>query len=234
MPLGVPVGQDEYSRAARTRWEELRVNGIVLRPRRLDRAGKGQDILLVQAVIRRWRSVIPLFAIRQDAVGVRAHEFAWIRVLSGTTDMFQSPGKRAHQTVVVRLPAALLVTVDAACEPVVHSKRDIHSLPFYGGKRKHDERLVLDQFLIARLGRSWTTYGRAIPSRDYFRIADIHDKSVSRGQKLSRRASEKRVHKILRCFSSRSCLSAVVPLRLRTRHPFAVSAPQGLHRRLSL
>ncbi len=71
-------------------------------------------------------------------------------------------------------------------------------------------------------------------AEDYFRIADIHDKSVSRGQKLSRRASEKRVHKILRCFSSRSCLSAVVPLRLRTRHPFAVSAPKGLHRRLSL
>src|SRR5229473_4742270 len=65
------------------------------------------------------------------------------------------------------------------------------------------------------------------------RIADIHDKSVSRGQKLSRRASEKRVHKSLRCFSSRSCLSAVVPRRMRTRHPFAVSAPQGLHRRLS-
>ena len=68
----------------------------------------------------------------------------------------------------------------------------------------------------------------------YFRMADIHDKSVSRGQKLSRRASEKRGHKILGCFSSRSCLSAVVPLRLRTRHPFAVSAPKGLHRRLSL
>src|SRR5258708_4498051 len=48
--------------------------------------------------------------------------------------------------------------------------------------------------------------------RHYFLFADIHDKSVSRGQKLSRRASEKRVHKILRCFSSRSCLSAVVPL----------------------
>jgi hypothetical protein len=27
------------------------------------------------------------------------------------------------------------------------------------------------------------------------------------------------VHKILRCFSSRSCLSAVVPLRLRTIRP---------------
>ena len=67
-----------------------------------------------------------------------------------------------------------------------------------------------------------------------FRLADVHDKSVSRGQKLSRRASEKRVHKILRCFSSRSCLSGAVPLRLRTRHPFAVSAPKGLHRRLSL
>ena len=65
-------------------------------------------------------------------------------------------------------------------------------------------------------------------------VADIHDKSLSRGQKLSRRASEERVHKILRCFSSRSCLSAVVPLRMRTRHPFAVSAPKGFHRRLSL
>src|SRR5258708_6405852 len=67
---------------------------------------------------------------------IGAHEFTWIRVLGGTTDMFQSPGKRAHQTIVVRLPAALLVTVDAACEPVVHRKRVIHSLPFYGGKEK--------------------------------------------------------------------------------------------------
>jgi hypothetical protein len=31
-----------------------------------------------------------------------------------------------------------------------------------------------------------------------YELTDIHDKSVSRGQKLSRRASEKRVHKILR------------------------------------
>src|SRR5712671_6517662 len=162
MPLGVPVGQDQNRRAARTGREKLRVNGIVLRPRRLDRAGECQDILLVQAVIRCWRSVIPLFAIRQDAVGVGAHEFAWIRVPGGTTDVFQSPGKRAHQTVVVRLPAALLITVDAACEPVVHSKRYTYSLPFYGGKRKHDERLVPDQFLIARLGRSSTTYRQAI------------------------------------------------------------------------
>jgi len=66
-------------------------------------------------------------------------------------------------------------------------------------------------------------------------LSDIHDKSVSRGQKLSRRAAEKRGHKILRCFSSRSCLSAVVPLRLRTRHPFAVSNQRVvLNRRLSL
>src|SRR6267154_1678847 len=162
MPLGIPVGQDENGRAAGARWEELRVNGIVFRPRRPDRAGKCQNILLVQAVVRCWRSVIPLFAIHQDAVRVRAHEFAWIRVLGGTTDVFQSPGKRAHQTVVVRLPAALLITVDAACEPVVHSKRYTYSLPFYGGKRKHDERLVPDQFLNARLGRSSTTYRQAI------------------------------------------------------------------------
>src|SRR6266852_193637 len=78
---------------------------------------------------------------------------------------------------------------------------------------------------------------RVRASRRWFLLdpePDIHDKSVSRGQKLSRRASEKRGYKILRCFSSRSCLSAVVPARSRTRHPFAVSAPKDLHRRLSL
>src|SRR5882762_377359 len=42
------------------------------------------------------------------------------------------------------------------------SKGNNHSLPFYGGKRKHDERLVPVQFLIARLGRSSTTYRQAI------------------------------------------------------------------------
>jgi hypothetical protein len=43
------------------------------------------------------------------------------------------------------------------------------------------------------------------------------------------------MHKILRCFSSRSSLSAVVPLRSRTRHPFAVSDQRVvLNRRLSL
>ena len=51
------------------------------------------------------------------------------------------------------------------------------------------------------------------PFGDKFRVADVHDESVSRRQKPSRRALEKRVHKILRCFSSRSCLSPVVPLR---------------------
>ena len=40
------------------------------------------------------------------------------------------------------------------------------------------------------------------------------------------------MHKILRGFSSRSCLSAVVPLRLRTRHPFAVSAPKGASQKI--
>jgi hypothetical protein len=40
-------------------------------------------------------------------------------------------------------------------------------------------------------------------------------------------------NKTLQVFSSRSCLSAVVP-DIRTRHPFAVSAPAGFHRRLSL
>src|SRR5256886_2078282 len=34
-------------------------------------------------------------------------------------------------------------------------------------------------------------------SDDHFRLADVHDKSVSRGQKLSRRASEKRGKEIL-------------------------------------
>ena len=57
--------------------------------------------------------------------------------------------------------------------------------------------------------------------------ADIHDKSVSRGQKLSRRASEKRVHKILRCFSSRSCLSAVVPLRFENQTSICCLSPEG-------
>src|SRR5882762_4074685 len=41
-------------------------------------------------------------------------------------------------------------------------KGNNHSLPFYGEKRKHDERRVPDQFLIARLGRSSTTYRQAI------------------------------------------------------------------------
>src|SRR5271169_716870 len=40
--------------------------------------------------------------------------------------------------------------------------------------------------------------------------------------------------KFSRAFSSPSCLSAVVPARSGTRHPLAVSAPQGLRRRLSL
>src|SRR5712671_2053588 len=63
-------------------------------------------------------------------------------------------------------------------------KGNNHSLPFYGGKRKHDERLVLDQFLIARLGRSWTTYGRPIRSRDYVPIADHTFRSPDEGLRV--------------------------------------------------
>jgi hypothetical protein len=55
------------------------------------------------------------------------------------------------------------------------------------------------------------------------RLPDFHDRSLSRGQKLSRRAAEERGYNF---FSVDACagLSAVVPIGYRTRLPFAVSA----------
>src|SRR6266853_104763 len=70
---------------------------------------------------------------------------------------------------------------------------------------------------------------------DYFLQADFHDRSLSRGQKLSRRAWEERGYKLFR-ISRRVCW----PLSRgswfsRTRLPFAVSDQRVvLNRRLSL
>src|SRR5712692_1210718 len=69
---------------------------------------------------------------------------------------------------------------------------------------------------------------------DEFLQADFHDRSLSRGQKLSRRASEERGYKTLSDSSPRELASQPWFL-YRTRLPFAVSDQRVvLHRRLSL
>jgi hypothetical protein len=73
---------------------------------------------------------------------IRSHEFTGTWVLGRAPNVFQSPSKRAHQTVVVRLPAALLIAENAACKPV-HRKLAVNSLPFYRTKRKSPREVVL-------------------------------------------------------------------------------------------
>jgi hypothetical protein len=67
------------------------------------------------------------------------------------------------------------------------------------------------------------------------RLPDFHDRSLSRGQELSRRALEERGYKSFLIFRRVFGLSAVVPICDRTRLPFAVSDQRVvLNRRLSL
>src|SRR5882724_10225057 len=72
-------------------------------------------------------------------------------------------------------------------------------------------------------------------SGNFSRLYDFHDRCLSRGQKLSRRAAEERGVNSFCFFAACVGLSAVVPISDRTRLPFAVSDQRVvLNRRLSL
>ncbi len=55
-------------------------------------------------------------------------------MLDWPADVLQPPRERAHQTVVVRFPTALLVAKNAACKPIGRAHSNI--LHFERGKRK--------------------------------------------------------------------------------------------------
>src|ERR1700688_2709545 len=118
MPFSVPVRQDQDGCASLAGWKELRVDGVVLRPCRLHRTGKGQNVIGIELVISGRGGRVPCLAVLDRPARKGAEEFSRIRMLEWAADMFQSPREGAHQAVVIRLPATLLVSEDVTLEPV--------------------------------------------------------------------------------------------------------------------
>ncbi len=105
------------------------VNDIVFGPGGLDGTGEGEDVLGVEAAIAGRSGAVPVAAVLHGFVGIVAKESGRIGVVHGTADMLEAPGEGSDETVVVGLPPACLVAMNASCEPV-HRKWAANSLPF--------------------------------------------------------------------------------------------------------
>ncbi len=103
---------------ATSRGEELGVNGIVFGPGGLDGAAEGKDVLGIEAVIVGRSGAVPVGAVLNGLAGEVAKKSSRIGVVRGAADMLEAPGERADETVVVGLPPACLVVMNAAREPV--------------------------------------------------------------------------------------------------------------------
>jgi hypothetical protein len=130
VPFGIPVGEEEDSRACAEAFptrasgdslaggKELGMDGIVFRPRRFDGTGEGQDVLRIEAVIGGGKCRVP-FATRFDGVaGVVADECGGIGLVGRAAEVLEAPVKGLDAAIVVGGPAPMLVATNSAFEPV--------------------------------------------------------------------------------------------------------------------
>ena len=117
MPLGIPIGQDEYRRMRVARRKELGMDGVVFRPGRRDRTRESKNVVIIETIIGSWRGAVPLRAVFEHFARVSADELSRIGVLGRAANVFEAPGKRAHEAIVVRFPASLLIAKNALCKP---------------------------------------------------------------------------------------------------------------------
>jgi hypothetical protein len=113
---------------ATSRGKELGVNGIVFGPGGLDGAGEGKDVLGVEAVIIGRSGVVPVATVFYSLARVVAEKSSRIGAVRGAANVLETPGEGADETVIIRLPAACFVAMNAAREPV-HGKLTANSLP---------------------------------------------------------------------------------------------------------
>src|SRR5690348_16628048 len=94
--VGGPVGSGTVAvprRESTTSREELSVNRIVLHPARRDRAGKRQDIFIIEQVVIRRRSAKPIRAVFDGSLGIAADETRRLSLRSIAANMLQPPSK---------------------------------------------------------------------------------------------------------------------------------------------
>jgi hypothetical protein len=130
VPFGVPVGEEEDSRACAEAFptrasgdslacgKKLGVDGVVFRPGGFQGAGERKHVFGIEAVVGRGRRSEPVVAIRDRVPGILANEPAGIGIVGGAPDMLETPIERLDAPIVVGGPAAVLVAADFAFEPV--------------------------------------------------------------------------------------------------------------------
>lgn len=97
------------------------MDGVVLFEGRRDEARKRQDVV-PQAIVRRGGAGEPLRARGHDLIGPGVQEAARIRLIGPSANVLEPPFEGAHHAVVVRRPAAVLVTPDALFQQM-HGRR---------------------------------------------------------------------------------------------------------------
>src|SRR2546430_1099788 len=115
MPFRVPVRKNEDGGAAR-RFDrrlptaggrpEVGVNGIVLGPRRFDRAGEAEDVFGVEAIVRGGGGGIPVAAVFDGALSIGADKGTRIGLIAGIANVLESPVEGLNAAVIVGGPAA--------------------------------------------------------------------------------------------------------------------------------
>src|SRR5262249_55546395 len=91
---------------------QARVNRIVLRPGRFDGAREGEDVFSIETIVGGWSGRVPVAAVFDGVLRVRADERPWIRVVGRAPDVLKAPVEGLDAAVVVGGPAAMLVAAD--------------------------------------------------------------------------------------------------------------------------
>src|SRR5580700_6119467 len=94
------------------------MNRVVFRPGRFDGTGEGEDVFLIEFVVRGWRGREPIFAVFYRVLRILANVIAWIWVSGISSDVLEAPFKRLDAAVVVGGPTPVLVAADFAFKPV--------------------------------------------------------------------------------------------------------------------
>ncbi len=101
------------------------MDDVVFRPRGLDRAGEGENVFAIEAVIVGGRGGVPFPARFDSFASVFANEGTGIEVIGGAADVFEPPMEGLDAAIVVGGPAAVLVAADFAFKPIHKSSCEL-------------------------------------------------------------------------------------------------------------
>src|ERR1700733_7978973 len=128
VPFCVPLREHDDGRSPRAvvrtaaRGEKLRVDAIIFRPRRRDRAGKCQNIFSERVVGRRFDG-IPRITLGHGIGDVSVEEILRMRVEGAAADVFDAPGEWQRAALRFLVEAHLFVTANSVFVPGWHRVR---------------------------------------------------------------------------------------------------------------